>query len=375
MRYRFMFMLLLFFGLSAYIGWHGAILLDALGLAAVKPLLAACFVVLTFAYLLGRLRILPRPLRLALKLIGSYYFAVFEFAVILLPVADIAGALLAWSGVGSAVYVPLLGVIVVAILAALLLRGSYNAWTPIVRRYPVDIDKDAGGLSGLRIAVASDIHLGDIVENRYLNRLVDEIGKLEPDLVLFAGDVLDDAVEPFLRKNMADVLKRLKARYGVYAVLGNHEYYGGGIEAYVNRMREIGIPVLRDETVIVEGKFAVAGRKDKAAESMDPDGRLAVDELLAQVDSRLPIILLDHQPHHLERAEAAGADIMLSGHTHRGQFMPNHLITRRLFELDWGYKRKGRMHAIVSSGYGTWGPPIRIGSRSEIVEVVVTFTP
>ena len=82
---------------------------------------------------------------------------------------------------------------------------------------------------------------------------------------------------------------------------------------------------------------------------------------------------MDHQPYHLDKAADAGADVMLSGHTHRGQMAPNHLITRRLFELDWGYLRKGNLHAIVSSGFGTWGPPIRLGSRSEIIELTIHF--
>ena len=83
---------------------------------------------------------------------------------------------------------------------------------------------------------------------------------------------------------------------------------------------------------------------------------------------------MDHQPYQLDIAEAAGADVMLSGHTHRGQIAPNHLFTRRIFELDWGYLRKGNLHAIVSSGFGTWGPPIRLGSQSEIIELTIHFT-
>ncbi|MOA56893.1 putative metallophosphoesterase [compost metagenome] len=83
--------------------------------------------------------------------------------------------------------------------------------------------------------------------------------------------------------------------------------------------------------------------------------------------------MLDHQPSDLASAAEQGIDISVSGHTHRGQMMPNHLITKRLFELDWGYLRKGGLHAIVSSGFGTWGPPIRIGSRSEVVQIEVEF--
>jgi predicted MPP superfamily phosphohydrolase len=84
---------------------------------------------------------------------------------------------------------------------------------------------------------------------------------------------------------------------------------------------------------------------------------------------------MDHQPRDYAQAEAAGVDLLLSGHTHRGQFAPNHWLTRKVFELDWGYLKKGRMHAVVSSGYGTWGPALRIASRAEIVQINVRFAP
>ncbi|HEX3032482.1 MAG TPA: metallophosphoesterase, partial [Bacillota bacterium] len=97
--------------------------------------------------------------------------------------------------------------------------------------------------------------------------------------------------------------------------------------------------------------------------------------LLTGVDKRLPIILLDHQPAHLEESAANGVDVQLSGHTHRGQLFPINWITRNVFEVDWGYLRKGGLQVIVSSGFGTWGPPIRIGSRAEVVELTLRFQP
>lgn len=100
---------------------------------------------------------------------------------------------------------------------------------------------------------------------------------------------------------------------------------------------------------------------------------MSVGQLLSEADLSKPVILLDHQPYALQTAADAGADLMLSGHTHRGQMAPAHLVTRRLFELDWGYLKKGAMHVIVSSGYGLWGPPVRLGSRSEIIDIRLKF--
>nr|AIA13255.1 hypothetical protein [uncultured bacterium] len=135
----------------------------------------------------------------------------------------------------------------------------------------------------------------------------------------------------------------------------------------------MGIEVLMDRVVRIADLFYVAGRKDKTAERSTSEGRLSHEALLAETDKSLPILMMDHQPFGYDQAAASGVDVLLSGHTHRGQLAPNFLITRRLFELDWGYKQKGHLHAIVSSGFGTWGPPIRVGSRSEIIQLIIKF--
>lgn len=359
---------------NVYIGRHVSLLLHHYGWTPPAAVFWPAFLAVAFSYLLARLHLLPSPVRTFLKVLGSYYIALFEFAVILLPFADLAAWLLRLSGIPAAVSVPVLGTAALIVLALLFLRGSWNAWTPVTRTYEIAIPKQAGTLERLKIAAVSDIHLGEVVGNRHLHRLAERIGELKPDLILLVGDVIDEKIEPFIRHHMAEALRRLQAPFGVYAVLGNHEYYGGHIEEYVERMKEIGIRVLRDESVSVNGAFYVVGRKDRAAESFDPNGRMNVAELFADLDRSLPILLMDHQPYDFGKAAAAGADLLVCGHTHRGQFAPNHWVTRRLFELDWGHMKKDNLHIVVSSGYGTWGPPVRLASRSEIVEIVIRFS-
>lgn len=259
------------------------------------------------------------------------------------------------------------------VLVVALVRGSWNAWSPYVRAHKIRIGKQASGRERLTVAVVSDLHLGNIVGRRHLERLIQHMEQIRPDLILLAGDVIDDSIEPFIRNRMGEVLGRLRAPLGVYAVLGNHEYYGGHIERYMKQMDDIGIRVLTDETVLVGDMLYVVGRKDKTADSFDGRSRLTVEQLTAHIDKNKPVIAMDHQPREFAKAEAAGVDLLLSGHTHRGQFAPNHWITRRLFELDWGYKQYKSMHAVVSSGFGTWGPPIRLASRSEIVRLELEF--
>jgi predicted MPP superfamily phosphohydrolase len=293
-----------------------------------------------------------------------------EAGLILFLLTDLVH-LLIWT-VGGRVddYIVYAGGAVLGLLAVLLLVGSRNAWSPVVREHSLPVDKPAPGAQReWTIAVASDIHLGNLVGRKHLRRLVDRVNAMKPDLILLPGDVIDDSLEPFLRNRMADLLAELRAKHGVFAVLGNHEYYGGHIEQYVAEMSKIGIRVLRDECADIAGQLYVAGRKDKTAEAAG--GRLSAKQLTENLDLGKPVVLMDHQPTGFAQAAEAGVDLLLSGHTHRGQFWPNHLFTKRLFELDWGYMRKSAMHVVVSSGFGSWGPPIRLGSRSEIIKLTL----
>ncbi|WP_256757527.1 metallophosphoesterase [Cohnella sp. WQ 127256] len=368
----FTFLIVVYSSINYYIGWHLTDWLDAVGITYTPWLFWLPFGIIVYGYILGRFPMpnLAKPVIRLLKVIGSYYIFIMEAGLLLFIAADLVHLLLKLFGVTVEDYSLYSGSIVIALIIVLLVVGSRNAWSPIIRQYDIEILKPpgSGGQREWTIAMASDIHLGNTVGRRHLAKLVNRVNEMKPDLVLLPGDVIDDSIEPFLRNKMGDVLQKLKARRGVYAVLGNHEYFGGHIEQYVAEMNLIGIKVLRDETVDIGGELYVVGRKDKTAESTE-SSRQSVAELVRPLDHSRPILLMDHQPTKFAQASEAGADVMLSGHTHRGQFTPNHLFTKRLFELDWGYMKKGAMHVIVSSGFGTWGPPIRLGSRSEIIQL------
>jgi predicted MPP superfamily phosphohydrolase len=202
-----------------------------------------------------------------------------------------------------------------------------------------------------------------------LQRLITHVQKIQPDLILLPGDIIDDDPHVFFKKEMDSMMKQLKAPLGTYGILGNHEYYGGKIPQFVERMKEINIPILMDEVLNIGDSLYLIGRKDKTDKNRD-----SFFDLASETDRSLPIIAMDHQPLSLKEAEQAGVDLLLCGHTHRGQMAPNHLITKRLFEIDWGYKQNNQLHTIVSSGFGFWGPPLRIGSRSEIIQIDISFT-
>ncbi|MFK3939962.1 metallophosphoesterase [Alkalihalobacillus sp. NPDC078783] len=370
---RYIILALMYVGINTYIGWHGITWFQSLGLENQLGQVGywVLFFIVALSYILSL--VIKGPIGRFLKVIGSFYFAILQYTILLFPILDLALWLASLLGWAPSLHIPLIGTVVASALLLLLLWGSRNNWSTVIRPYSLNIGKHSGTQSKLRILVASDVHLGHIKGNRFLKKLIKISSDVKPDIIFIPGDLLDGEIEPFKRNQMNETLRSLKAPLGVYAVLGNHEYYGGAVDEFVQLVKDAGIHLLQDEAVEINDSFYVVGRKDKTAEGNRYGGRKSVEELLVPLDPAKPILLLDHQPYELGIAEKAGADMMLSGHTHRGQMAPNHLITSRLFELDYGYKQKGKMHALVSSGFGSWGPPIRIGSRSEVLQIDVTF--
>jgi len=131
--------------------------------------------------------------------------------------------------------------------------------------------------------------------------------------------------------------------------------------------------MLRDTTITVNDALVLVGREDRSISQFSGKRRRPLDELLRNVDRRKAVILLDHQPFQLEEGAQAGVDLQLSGHTHHGQLWPFNYITGKVYENSWGYLAKGNTHIYVSSGIGTWGPPVRLGNRPEIVELTLVF--
>ncbi|MGG1677101.1 metallophosphoesterase [Neobacillus sp. NRS-1170] len=357
-------MITIYSALTFYIGWNGWVWLhSAFGLQD-KWIYGFIVGLISFSYLIGYFL-----KKMAIfKVVGAYWFGFLQYAVLFLPLANLVALILIVFNFPAIAVVNWIGGIVFSAFLIVFIYGSYNAYSPIVRRFSISIPNQAGNLSKLRIAMASDMHFGRLSGLEHARRLVREVNSLNPDIILLPGDIIDDDPEPFIQKKMGDVLKGLSAPLGVYGVLGNHEYYGGGIPRFLQEMERIGITILLDDVITIADSFYLAGRKDKTDRN-----RKSIAELLSDKPLTLPILMMDHQPSDLIQAEKNQVDLLLSGHTHRGQMAPNHLITRRMFEVDWGYLKKNQLHTIVSSGFGFWGPPLRIGSRSEIIQIDVSF--
>ncbi len=263
--------------------------------------------------------------------------------------------------------------LIVFVFVIITVAGGYiNTRTINTRTYKFRINKSAGELRSLNIVMASDLHLGTILGKSFLNNLVDKINALKPDIILLAGDIIDEDINPVIKNNVGEELVRLKSKFGVFAITGNHEYIGG-VEAAVKYLTAHGITVLRDTSVKIDNSFYVVGREDRSVKQFFGRQRKSLSELITGIDKSFPIIMMDHQPFGLNEAFENGVDLQLSGHTHNGQLWPINYIIEKIYDLAWGYEVRGNTHYYVSCGVGGWGPPIRTGSRPEIVNLKIKF--
>ncbi len=254
--------------------------------------------------------------------------------------------------------------------AFILLGGFFNALNPRVNQMSIATKKSIEGYSKLRIGAASDIHLGTIISNGRLERFVKLMNAQKPDIILLPGDIFDEDLGPIIKNDMGKLLSQLSAPLGVYAVTGNHEYIGG-VDPAVFYLENHGIQVLRDSAISLNGIINIVGREDRQARLMGGINRKPLKKLIENLDANHYTILLDHQPYNLNEAVENGIDLQISGHTHHGQLFPFNLITRAIFEVSRGLKEFGDTFIYVSNGFGTWGPPIRVGNRPEIVVIEV----
>lgn len=253
----------------------------------------------------------------------------------------------------------------------LIVIGFFNAVSPVVKRYDLTAGKSFGkGNEPMSIVAVSDIHLGSIIRRRSMKHLTEMISEEKPDLVLFLGDLIDGSIGPVLRDDLLAYLKLPELPYGKYAITGNHEFMSD-LKKSIPYIESKGIRVLSDEVIILDNGLQIIGRTDRTAMQGSGPGRASLDSLLSLTDPGSPVLLLDHQPYDLSALAGTPVDLQLSGHTHNGQMWPFTIAVNRMFELSHGYKKFGNTHVIVSSGFGIWGPRMRIGTRPEILSITL----
>ncbi len=358
-------------GLHYYLG---ARLIDALDLPAWAAKLAWVALWSAFASMpLGfSARLLPRPFSTVLQWTGFLWMGAFGVLLSATAASDLilfvaslaAGPHPAWHHLQA--------------LAVLGVSGLALAWgffvargTPAVEKVTVEVPGLHPELDGLKIAQISDIHIGETLGREFLERIVETVNRLEADLVAVTGDLVDGSVRK-LREEVAP-LGRLKGRHGVYFVTGNHEYYSGA-DAWGHEVQRLGLTVLHNEHRVVErgaARLVVAGVPDleggRFSEAHRPDAAKA----FAGAPDGATRILLAHQPRFARLAQGHDVKLMLSGHTHGGQIFPFMAFVLLQQPVIKGLKQLWGVPVYTSKGTGYWGPPFRVGPRSEVTELTL----
>ena len=359
MIWMFIFMALPLLG-SAYLSWHLWTLLPlpAFWRCVLIVLLVGSFLLL-FLNFGRRFDTLPMPLATACYEVSTSSLFVMLYLVIVFLVLDL-GRLVrlvprswlyqnGWTAAAIAVFI-----------VAIFVYGNLHYNNKV--RVELDLPTQKQLARDYRIVMLSDLHIGYHNPRRELARWVDLINAEQPDFILIAGDIIDGSMRPILEERMAEEFHRLKAP--VYACLGNHEFYTGVPEAR-QFYKDAGINLLIDDAAVIDSSIVIIGRDDRTNMRRKP-----IKELGDSLNSQYSIVL-DHQPYNLDRAEAAGIDFQLSGHTHRGQVWPISWITDHVYECSWGSYQRGNTRYYVSSGIGLWGGKFRIGTQSEYVVATI----
>jgi hypothetical protein len=239
--------------------------------------------------------------------------------------------------------------------------GLFNALRIRVRRVPIQLPNLPVSWRGRTAVLLSDLHLGNVNASGFSRRIVDLINGLRPDIVFLPGDFFDGTpVDP---DRLAAPFRQLSPPLGIYFSTGNHDEYGD-LPRYLQALTRVGIRILSNESVHVDGLHIVGISYHQSTSIL---GVRAILESLHLSPSQ-PSILLNHVPNRLPQVEQAGVSLQLSGHTHGGQLFPFTWFTRRVFgKFTYGLHRFGALQVYTSSGAGTWGPPMRVGTRPEIV--------
>ncbi len=278
---------------------------------------------------------------------------------------------------------------IIAVTIALNVYGTFHAKDTVVTNYGVTIDKEVKKMKRLRVAHISDLHLSYNSDEKMIRRMVEKVNAQKPDVVFVTGDMFTSCYGSLKDpKHYIRILKKIKAKEGVFWVYGNHDveeplFCGFGLEPPENAIRtkkierfikRSGMTILDDEcTAIAGGEVQIVGRKDLLKPGGGNDSAMPVNELMDDLDRAKPILALVHEPVGYKELSENGADIAFSGHTHNGQVFPGNILTRFWNDMVYGMEKRSGMWAEVTSGVGFYGPPLRIGTDSEIAVIDITF--
>lgn len=332
-------------------------------------------------------------LRFYLGSIGRYWLGILIYLLLIIGIMDLAGVVIRrmrwWrkKAYDKRKCLILIGVFAILLTAGISGYGIYHAGDIQVRSERLTIHKNCK-LKQLRVVLLADLHLGYNAGLSHTKKVVELVNEQNADLICIAGDIFDNDYDAIRQpEEIAVVLTGMKSRYGAYACYGNHDIYekilagftfSGEEKAedprFLDFLQKANIQLLQDEGICIDDAFYLFGRKDPAMAEKMGERRKQPEELLSTADTKMPVIVMDHQPRALDEMAAAGVDMDLSGHTHNGQLAPVNLILPFFWENPDGIIQKDGMYSCVTSGAGVWGPAMRVGTNSEIMVLTVDFT-
>ncbi|MCU6765540.1 metallophosphoesterase [Blautia ammoniilytica] len=350
------------------------------------------YILIASSLLTGFLINKPEFLHRILKNTGNYFLGTFLYIILVIVVVDLVRLILKY--VFHARFLEfrstfvITGFVCMALIILISVYGILHVGTIKVTPYEVTVNKKVKDMDSLKIVLLADTHFGYSINCRHAQKMVEKINAQDPDIVCIAGDIFDNDYDAISDpEGVCNALKSIKSRYGVYACWGNHDLdepilagftFGGKKKDQADPrmeqlLRDANIHLLTDEAELIDDKFYVVGRNDSSRTHKLGGQRLSPAQLTKDLDLDKPIIFIDHQPKQLQETADAGADLDLCGHTHDGQIFPGNLFIHLFWENSFGYLKKDKMHNIVTSGVGVWGPDMRVGTNCEICPITVHF--
>ncbi len=344
---------------------------------------------------IGLAFILPEDnfLRRPLFKIGAYWLGISLYLILYVAVID----LLRW--IYSKVFKDkynefyartICTLLIIVLTGATSIYGIINAKIVRTTEYEITINKDGGNFKEMTIAMFGDPQFGYNIGEYHLKQAVDIINKNDVDIVCVVGDIFDNQYSAIKNPDkLIDLFNQIKSKYGMYAVLGNHDVeepilcgFTFNDETLENKLaskemldfiKKSGMVLLYDENVIINDSVNLYGRADQERPNLGNITRKESGELFKEVDVSKPIMVLDHEPREYDELEKAGVDLMMAGHTHDGQLWPTKIATDIIWENAYGLWVKNAFHAITTSGLGLFGPNMRVGTIAEVCIIHVKF--
>lgn len=356
---------LLYGGANYYVASRMYRMLNLIGGGVNLPVFAIVFSLISVTVLLSFFRGGSSFQRIV-SAAGSVWMGILMYLLLFTAAADIILLVLRLTGISSDTVKKAAELAVLFLTALTVVCGAVHAGNINTARYSVDTGKAS---EPVKIVLLSDIHIGALGTENRLQKMADAISAEDPDIVCIAGDIFNNDFSTVRNPDaVAKAVGSIKSKYGVYACLGNHDC-GNGFDEMVKLISDSGIKLLREEYCVIPGCCTVFGRADSSPISGTDAVKRGSFACPAEAGD-LPMIVLDHNPANIGEY-GSDVSLVLCGHTHRGQLFPGSLITNSMYTVDYGLLEASENSpaVIVTSGIGYWGPPLRVGTDSEIAVI------